>query len=187
MITNYYKCVVLFLFVLVSPTLVQAESTINSPDQMFLVSKKSVSQIEVVRHIAKNGVYEVNFVAIIPAKHFTKGERAMRGLWVPSSQQFIFQKYEKTVEIMKCSDWGKENWTFSFIPAKKEINGKHIDIFQEGESYGRDRKPKSACVSAGINSRTCERVTCSKWETRKPNGNFIVKSEFDAISLYKIL
>ena len=171
---------------------IQAEeiTSIKSPDGFFIVGSNMVKQIKVLGSPDYRGYYKYESYVVTTSskysKHFNNGEITSRGWWVPDTQQFYSQGFNKPVKSPQCASWGKSNWSFSYTLIKTELNGKEASVWKEKSTYPNERKPKSSCVSAGINKYTCERVNCNRWDEPKPDG-YIVKLKSEALNLFSKL
>ena len=166
----------------------QERASIKSPDGLFLVSSKNVSEIKVTGSPNKNGYYPYDLISVrsIFSNHVKKGDITARGWWYPDTQQFNSKSWRILPKSPKCNSWEKANWSFSYAPIPIELNGIKIRVWKERNNDPNSRKPESLCAIASTNIYTCERVRCKRWDRPKAN-TYIVKSKSEALNLFNRL
>ncbi|MFC3093028.1 hypothetical protein DRW07_02265 [Alteromonas sediminis] len=150
---------------------------IDSPDALYLVSSKGISEVVVKGNKDEHGNYYVNIFVVesIYPNYYKKGMLLSKGWWSTPTQQFYTEDYQIRPKLPHCNAFGEFSWGFPYEPVQHSIAGKQYFVYQSTGKHTKKRAPQKYCIDERISRSTCRRDRCNKWESPEP-GNYLVTS-----------
>ncbi len=151
---------------------------IKSPAGFYVVSKKGINKVKILRHEKNNNKYVLDLYKVTGNEPLFKvGERTGRASWYYKTQQLRHTGIAKVPGLRRCNFWTKPAWSFSFKIIKP-------NVWKETNNFVTGRRPKSVCEQIRIEEDTCK-WWCKRTPPPRKPGYYLVSDLTLAKNLYK--